>query len=271
MKKILVVDDRTNNRAIVITLLGYKGYESLEAATGEEALAKTRTERPDLVIADIVMPRMDGFEFVRQLREDALIAGTPVIFHSATFISPEARDLARACGVDQIVPKPAEAEEIWAAVEKALGDVTPAIHPHENFRGDHLRLMTDQLTQKVIELEQLNSSLEQRVTERTAELSRANAALLAETTGHRQTIAELQEALVNVRTLSGLLPICCSCKDIRNDQGYWLQLENYFQQHTDARFSHSICPKCADKLYPGICSADEPSSEQTTVKTALRP
>jgi CheY-like chemotaxis protein len=226
MKTVLVVDDHVNNRAIVVALLGYKGYGSLEAATGEEALAKTRAELPDLVIADIVMPRMDGFEFVRQLRADVRIAGTPVIFHTANFIDPEARELARACGVEQLVAKPAEPEEMWAAVEIALGNTVTVIAPRENFRRDHLRLMTDKLTQKVVELEQLNSTLERRVTERTAELSHANAALQTETAGHRQSIAELQEALAKVRTLSGLLPICCSCKDIRNDQGYWLQIEN---------------------------------------------
>ena len=179
MTKVLVVDDRTSNRAIVKALLDYKGYEILEAATGEEALAKTRAERPDLVIADIVMPRMDGYEFVRQLRADARIAETPVIFHTANFIDPEARELARACGVEQLVAKPAEPEEIWAAVEIALGKTATAVVPHENFRRDHLRLVTDKLTQKVGELEQLNSTLERRVMERTAELSDVNAALQA--------------------------------------------------------------------------------------------
>jgi CheY-like chemotaxis protein len=256
MKKVLVVDDRRNNRAIIVALLDFKGYESFEAATGEEALVKTRAERPDLVITDIVMPRMDGYEFVRQLRADALIAKTPVIFHSANFHDPEARELARACGVDQLVSKPAEPEELWAAVESALGNTVPAMVPRESFRRDHLRLMTDKLTQKVVELELLNRTLEQRVVERTAELQSANAALQTETGGHRQTIAELQDALTNVRTLSGLLPICCSCKDIRNDQGYWLQLESYFQQHSDAKFSHGICPKCAEKLYPGYSDSE---------------
>jgi PAS domain S-box-containing protein len=65
-------------------------------------------------------------------------------------------------------------------------------------------------------------------------------------------IASLQEALAKVRTLSGLLPICSSCKKIRNDQGYWEQLESYFASHAGAEFTHGICPQCVSKLYPEL-------------------
>ena len=65
-------------------------------------------------------------------------------------------------------------------------------------------------------------------------------------------ILELQEALAEVKTLSGLLPICASCKSIRNDQGYWQQIEAYIKEHSKAEFSHSVCPKCAEKLYPEV-------------------
>jgi len=63
-------------------------------------------------------------------------------------------------------------------------------------------------------------------------------------------IVELRNALAEVRTLSGLLPICSSCKKIRDDQGYWNQIEVYISSHSTATFSHSICPECAKKLYP---------------------
>ncbi len=65
-------------------------------------------------------------------------------------------------------------------------------------------------------------------------------------------IGELQEALAKVKTLSGLLPICASCKSIRDDQGYWQQIEAYIRDHSEAEFSHSVCPECAKKLYPEI-------------------
>ena len=61
---------------------------------------------------------------------------------------------------------------------------------------------------------------------------------------------ELQKALDSVKTLRGMLPICSSCKKIRNDDGYWSQIEVYVRDHSDAEFSHGICPECANKLYP---------------------
>jgi len=65
-------------------------------------------------------------------------------------------------------------------------------------------------------------------------------------------IAELQAALAEIKTLSGLLPICASCKKIRDDKGYWAQIETYIQKHSDAKFSHGICPDCFERLYPEL-------------------
>ena len=90
MAKILVVDDLPANRALVATLIGHSGHQALEAADGAEALALVRAERPDLVISDILMPTMDGFEFVRQLRSDHGLAATQVIFCSAHYLEEEA-------------------------------------------------------------------------------------------------------------------------------------------------------------------------------------
>lgn len=63
-------------------------------------------------------------------------------------------------------------------------------------------------------------------------------------------IAELQDAAARIKTLSGLLPICSNCKNIRDDQGYWKQIESYIRDHSEAEFTHSMCPECAKKLYP---------------------
>jgi len=63
-------------------------------------------------------------------------------------------------------------------------------------------------------------------------------------------IEELEKAFREITTLRGILPICASCKKIRDDQGYWKQIESYIRDHSDAEFSHGICPPCAEKLYP---------------------
>jgi hypothetical protein len=73
-----------------------------------------------------------------------------------------------------------------------------------------------------------------------------------------KAIALREKALEEVKILSGFLPICASCKKIRNDQGYWTQIEVYIRDHSEAQFSHGICPECAKKLYPELYrEADE--------------
>lgn len=66
------------------------------------------------------------------------------------------------------------------------------------------------------------------------------------------TVKQLRTTLSEVKTLTGLLPICASCKKIRDDKGYWSQIESYIREHSEVYFTHSICPVCAKKLYPQI-------------------
>ena len=82
------------------------------------------------------------------------------------------------------------------------------------------------------------------------------------------TIDELNQALKQVKTLSGMIPICANCKKIRDDQGYWNQVEAYLSDHSDVQFSHSICPECAKKLYPEYYEVMYPNekSEEGRVK-----
>jgi len=89
---------------------------------------------------------------------------------------------------------------------------------------------------KTDELEKYKDSLEELVEERTRQLREAN--------------RDLENALASVKTLNGLLPICSGCKKMRNDKGYWEQIELYISEHTNADFSHGLCPECAAKLYP---------------------
>lgn len=70
-----------------------------------------------------------------------------------------------------------------------------------------------------------------------------------------RAVKELKESMARVKMLSGLLPICMNCKKVRNDKGYWTQVELYVQEHSEAEFTHGICPDCVRKLYPEVADA----------------
>lgn len=108
-------------------------------------------------------------------------------------------------------------------------------------------------------LQKSYDELDLRVKERTADLAIANEHLKLQIEERKiveaekeKLIVELKKALGEVKKLGGLLPICASCKKIRDDKGYWNQLEHYIQKHSEAEFSHSVCPECAKALYPEL-------------------
>src|ERR1700704_5172320 len=129
MATILIVDDRPSNRQFLTTLLGYGGHRLIEAGGGAAALALTRPARPDFIITDILMPTMDGYEFVQHVRADPEVAPTPVIFYTATYSAPQAEKLAKTCGVYKVLAKPCEPQEILTAVNQALGVGDPVVVP----------------------------------------------------------------------------------------------------------------------------------------------
>jgi methyl-accepting chemotaxis protein len=102
-----------------------------------------------------------------------------------------------------------------------------------NTMSDDLGQARGKADEAIAELKHARDNLEDRVKERTQ---------------------ELETALEKVQVLSGMLPICCSCKKIRNDQGYWQQVEQFVEMHSSARFSHGLCPDCGTKLYGDILS-----------------
>jgi len=96
----------------------------------------------------------------------------------------------------------------------------------------------------------LQRDVDRHVQQRAAALSAANAELSASLGERDRLVDGLTEALTRVRTLSGLLPICATCKKVRDDHGYWSQIEAYVRTRTEAEFTHGICPECARRLYP---------------------
>ena len=160
MATILIVDDHPANRTFLRTLLGYKGHRLVEAVDGAEGLAVARAERPDLVITDILMPTMDGYEFVHHLHADPAFAHIPVVFWSAHYLEREARTLAQSCNVSHILIKPCEPEEMLHTVDVALSHTpAPTTAPPEDVDREHLRVVSDKLTEKVVELSTVNLKL----------------------------------------------------------------------------------------------------------------
>src|SRR5882724_10589485 len=161
MATILIVDHRAANREFLVTLLGYHRHRLLEASDGAQALALARAEHPDLVISDILMPTMDGYEFVRRLRADRALAATSVIFYTAHYHGEQANKLARDCGVSYVLTKPGEPELILQTVAQALGQSKPPLPaPAPDFDRDHLRILTDKLSEQVEELRRINERFE---------------------------------------------------------------------------------------------------------------
>ncbi|MHB8149292.1 MAG: hypothetical protein ACYDIB_03945 [Desulfobulbia bacterium] len=123
--------------------------------------------------------------------------------------------------------------------------------------GNELRLTKQEYEEATSRYLDIYCNLEKKVSERTRELDAANRRLLDEIEERKRTEAEkvqlidqLQKAMQEVKVLSGFLPICASCKKIRDDTGYWRQIEEYISTHSNALFSHGICPECTKKLYP---------------------
>ena len=160
MAKILIVDDNPGNRSLLVEILRSCGHTIREASDGGEALALASTERPDLVITDILMPTMDGYEFVRRLRSVAEIAHTPVIFWTAVFRERDAKDLARECGVEYTLFKPCTDETVRQTVEACLHQTVLPVPVTENFDRDHLRLVMDKLTKQAVEMAAVNAQLD---------------------------------------------------------------------------------------------------------------
>jgi len=157
MSSILVIDDRAIERDLLVTVLGYAGHRVLEASTGEEALSLARATPPELIIVDLNMPGMNGYEFVRELRADPAVASIRVVFCTATYEQDEVRRLAESLGVSHVLLKPCGPEEILRVVGEALaadGSPVPPIAALE-FDREQLRVLNAKLVQKISELEAL--------------------------------------------------------------------------------------------------------------------
>jgi two-component system, cell cycle response regulator DivK len=118
-KCILVVEDQEDNRQIVRDLLTTTDYEVMEAENGEEALAAVAKQRPDLILIDIQLPIMDGYEATRRIKADPRLSAIPIIAVTSYALSGD-EEKARAAGCDDFVPKPFSPRELLAKIRKYL-------------------------------------------------------------------------------------------------------------------------------------------------------
>lgn len=199
---VLIVDDSAPTRVAFARILERAGFEVKTAPDGEAGLAAARNARPDLILTDSVMPKVDGPELCRRIKADPELRSTLVVVCSASRTSSAEQADGLDAGADGYIAQPISNREFVSRVKSMM-----RIKQAEDERD--------------------------------------------------RLIAELQDALAQVKALSGIIPICMHCKNIRDDQGYWNRLEQFITEHSEAQFSHGLCPSCAEEHYGDVHEDDE--------------
>jgi PAS domain S-box-containing protein len=161
MALILIVDDDVETRRLYVSLLSPFGHQVIEAGDGKEGLVEAQLRHPDLIISDILMPTMNGYEFVNALRNTPGFEIIPVIFHSASFLDHETRSLGASCGVSLVIPKPCEPEKALAIVHQALGTEVGVPTPLQETQGkrEAIPILVDAYYQKGKQLNEVSARL----------------------------------------------------------------------------------------------------------------
>ena len=194
---ILIVDDEPINIKLLEKAL-QDSYDICTANNGYDAIRLVKEKHPDLILLDVMMPDLSGFEVCNIIKYDVAFAEIPVIFLTAMNL-PEGEALGLELGGIDYLAKPVNLELLKLRVRN---------HLELKERNDLVREQRDLL-------------------------SRQN--------------EKLEAALARIRRLEGIIPICMYCKQIRNDQDDWTQLEQYITDHSEAMFSHGICPHCEEE------------------------
>jgi PAS domain S-box-containing protein len=147
---VLVVDDRASNRELARVILGYGGHRVIEAHEGVEALGLAHAQHPDLILTDVLMPGMDGYQLVRELRAAADTAQTPIVFYTANYLEAEARPFADACGVARVVLKSSDPQLLLQTIDDVLAEerVAGARIDAEEADREHLQAISAKLFEK---------------------------------------------------------------------------------------------------------------------------
>lgn len=201
-QKILAVDDEAINLQIISSVLE-KDWDVTVATDGGQAMEKLKKVCPDLILLDVMMPGLNGYDLCRLIKAEPSFAQVPIIFLTA-LTSTEAEAEALDAGGTDFISKPFDLRVLKLRVRNTL------------------------------------------------ELKRQADLILAQRDELSQRYRKLEEAMARIKRLEGILPICMYCKSIRSESDCWEQIESYITDHTDAMFSHGICPACKAEQFPDI-------------------
>ena len=201
---LLVVDDTEDARVLQSTILKNQGYEVATAENGLEALESIKQSRPDLIITDILMPVMDGYELCRRIKTDDQLKDIPVVFYSAHYLDPKDKQMVRDLGGTRLIQKPIETGEflriigdiLTASKEHPVEQVTAAlIKPDSKLKEEHEQRLTEMLYSKLGELEESQSMLKRALEGTIATVAMAVEVRDPYTSGHQRRVAQLAEAI----------------------------------------------------------------------------
>jgi DNA-binding NtrC family response regulator len=226
-QKILIIDDDLNIRKTLSDILNIKGYETFTVSNGTEGADFLKRSPVNLVIIDLGLPDISGLEVLSRVKADNPFIEAIILTGNASLDSAiEATNK----GAFSYLLKPYDMEQLMLHIRRAI----------EKQEAQQI------ITRHNIELKRINAQLNESNRELTKEIVERQRAEEEK----EKLIVELKESLAKIKTLSGLLPICAWCKKIRDDAGYWQQLESYIGKHSEAEFSHGICPDCLKQKYP---------------------
>lgn len=230
---IITSDENDLNSMVRICEEGIPGIQILTASTGLIGLRLAHYYSPCVVVVEVDLPDLNGWKVCQKIKAESPNAFTPVLI------------LSNGVNTDLLVNN--------------ITDVRPDGILLKPYGSMELILQLRSLI-RWSEIETKNrNSLERLVATRTAALMEGMERLRQEAAQRREAEADrerllqrLQRTLSEVKTLRGLLPICSNCKKIRDDHGIWNQIELYIPQHSEAQFTHGICPDCIKELYPNL-------------------
>ncbi|MCK4308200.1 response regulator [candidate division WOR-3 bacterium] len=197
--KILIVDDIEENLYLIETLLKGSGYEVVNSKDGVEALDKLKAEPIDMIISDILMPRMDGFQLCRECKKDDSLKKIPFIFYTATYTDKKDEDFALNLGAEKFIVKPAEPE----ALLKILKEIIEAhkkgtlITPKEPLREEEIYLveynkrLIKKLGKKVLDLEKSKKRLQKTMEDIIYTIGKIAETRDPYTSGHQKNVSQI--------------------------------------------------------------------------------